>query len=170
MVGNKQSIDLPVMGLIILSCYAGNIVRISPNLLSFSNPVLLPEIYHRHVEKTPFYSTAVTGDTTPLLLAQSDAEHTNKVKMLSPTDCQPVRREDTILAATTSTRWAISNCRKRRSMNASRRRCTCLTPELPLYAEALTWPTIFGMDNFPLENPCAKAAALRVRWASVPNE
>ncbi|KAL8897227.1 MAG: hypothetical protein Q9192_002681 [Flavoplaca navasiana] len=63
----------------------GSVIRISPNLLSFSDPTLLPEIYHRHVEKTPFYSTAVTGETPPLVLAQSESEHTTKVKMLNPT-------------------------------------------------------------------------------------
>lgn len=65
----------------------GSVIRIAPNLLSFSDPFLLPEIYHRHVEKTPFYSTAMTGETPPLVLAQSDTEHATKLKLLSPTVC-----------------------------------------------------------------------------------
>ncbi|KAL8671557.1 MAG: hypothetical protein Q9168_003942 [Polycauliona sp. 1 TL-2023] len=65
----------------------GSIIRVSPNLLSFSDPMLLPEIYHRHDEKTPFYSTAMTGEKAPLVMSQSDSEHTSKVKMLSPTVC-----------------------------------------------------------------------------------
>lgn len=60
-------------------------IRQAPNLLCFSDPTLLPDIYHRHAEKTPFYSTGMAGEVPPLLQTQNDMEHAAKLKTLSPT-------------------------------------------------------------------------------------
>lgn len=63
----------------------GPIVRVSPNLLAFNDPTLLPTVYNRHAEKTPFYNSGMTGETRPLLQIQGDREHAAKVKILGPT-------------------------------------------------------------------------------------
>ena len=63
----------------------GPILRIAPNLLSFSEPSLLPQVYHRAAEKTPFYSTGLAGEIAPLLQIQSHGQHAMKKKVLAPT-------------------------------------------------------------------------------------
>lgn len=68
-----------------LICTSGCCVRVAPNLISFSDPTLLPKVYHRHATKTPFYSTGMAGEIPPLLQTQDDAEHAAKLKILSPT-------------------------------------------------------------------------------------
>ena len=67
-----------------MSCHSGPYLRLAPNLLSISDPLLLPEIYHRHVDKTPFYSIGFAGEVAPLLQLQDDREHAAKLKALSP--------------------------------------------------------------------------------------
>ena len=62
----------------------GSVIRISPNLLSFSDPTLLPGVYHRHSEKTAFYSPGMAGEERPLLQIQGDVEHAANLKILSP--------------------------------------------------------------------------------------
>ena len=57
----------------------------SPNLLCFSDPTLLPEIYHRYSEKTAFYHPGIAGEERPLLQTRGPLEHAAKVKILSPT-------------------------------------------------------------------------------------
>lgn len=63
----------------------GSVIRVSPNLLCFSDPTLLPSVYHRHSEKTPFYSPGMAGEKRPLLQIQGDVEHAASLKILSPT-------------------------------------------------------------------------------------
>lgn len=62
----------------------GSVVRLGPNLLSFDDPALLPEVYHRNVEKTPFYSTGLAGEKPPLLQIQSHDAHKEQMKALAP--------------------------------------------------------------------------------------
>jgi hypothetical protein len=57
----------------------------SPNLLCFSNPALLPEVYQRHANKAPFYTPGIAGEERPLLQIQVDTERAAKLKILSPT-------------------------------------------------------------------------------------
>jgi len=63
----------------------GPIVRVCPNLLSFSDATMLPAVYHRNAEKTPFYSTGLAGEVAPLLQIQGHREHAAKLKSLSAT-------------------------------------------------------------------------------------
>ena len=63
----------------------GSIIRVSPNLLCFSEPTLLPSVYHRHSEKTPFYTPGMAGEERPLLQIRGDVEHAANLKILSPT-------------------------------------------------------------------------------------
>ena len=63
----------------------GPVVRMSPNLLCFNDPTRLPEVYHRHSEKTPFYSPGMAGEKRPLLQIQGDLEHAAQLKIIGPT-------------------------------------------------------------------------------------
>lgn len=63
----------------------GPLVRIAPNLLSVSDPLQLPSIYTRNVDKTPFYSTGMAGSVAPLLLMQEHNIHSQMVKVFAPT-------------------------------------------------------------------------------------
>ena len=68
-------------------------MRVSPNLLCFSDPALLPEVYHRHADKTPFYSTGMVGEEPPLLQLQADADHASKLKVIGPSVSVGYREE-----------------------------------------------------------------------------
>ena len=59
-------------------------MRIAPNMVSFSDPLLLPQVYHLRADKTPFYSTGIAGEVPPLLQIKDDAEHANKLRVLNP--------------------------------------------------------------------------------------
>ncbi len=63
----------------------GSVIRIAPNLLSFTDPLLLPKVYHRAAEKTPFYSTGLAGEAPPLLQIESHSQHAAKLKIIAPT-------------------------------------------------------------------------------------
>lgn len=57
----------------------------APNLLSFSDPTLLPEVYHLRAEKTEFYNPGIAGGQPVLLLTKKDKEHAAMLKTLGPT-------------------------------------------------------------------------------------
>ena len=40
----------------------GPVVRAAPNLLAVNDPLLLPQIYHRRVDKTDVYATGVLSE------------------------------------------------------------------------------------------------------------
>ena len=67
-----------------LAAFLGSVVRVAPNLLSFSEPALLPDIYHRHADKTPFYNTGMAGEEPVLLQTQTHADHASKLKVIGP--------------------------------------------------------------------------------------
>lgn len=54
-------------------------------MLCFSDPTLLPEVYHRHSEKTSFYNPGVAGEKPALLQIQDDHEHAVNIKVVGPT-------------------------------------------------------------------------------------
>lgn len=63
----------------------GPVIRIAPNLLSLSEPALLPTVYHAHADKTPFYSPFIAGGEPALLQIREDKSHAGKLKTLNPT-------------------------------------------------------------------------------------
>lgn len=67
-----------------LATFLGPIVRIFPNLLCFSEPTLLPDIYNRYSNKTPFHSPAMAGEEPPFLQCRTFADHASKLKVIGP--------------------------------------------------------------------------------------
>jgi cytochrome P450 len=57
---------------------------VAPNLLAFSDARLLPEIYHRRVDKTEFYSTGILGEIAPPFQTLKHEEHAAKRKRIAP--------------------------------------------------------------------------------------
>ena len=53
-------------------------------MLAFSEPHLLPEVYHRRVDKTDFYSTAILGELAPPFQTLKHEEHAAKRKRIAP--------------------------------------------------------------------------------------
>jgi len=58
-------------------------VRVAPNLLAFSQASLLPEVYHRRVDKTDFYSTGILGETAPPFQTLKHSDHAAKRKRIA---------------------------------------------------------------------------------------
>lgn len=56
-------------------------------MLAFSDPRLLPDVYHSRVDKTGFYNPGMLGDYAPLFQILDSDEHTARRKALSPTVC-----------------------------------------------------------------------------------
>ena len=59
-------------------------MRVAPNLLAFDDPRLLPEVYHRHVDKTDFYSTGILGEIAPPFQTLKHEDHAAKRKRVAP--------------------------------------------------------------------------------------
>lgn len=61
----------------------GPVVRAGPNLLAVNDPLLLPQIYHRRVDKTDVYTTGVLGDLAPPFQTIKHEEHAAKRKRVA---------------------------------------------------------------------------------------
>ena len=61
----------------------GPVVRAAPNLLAVSDPLLLPQIYHRRVDKTDMYTTGVLGDLASPFQTLKHEEHAVKRKRIA---------------------------------------------------------------------------------------
>jgi len=75
---------LPLSYIFHSQIFLGPIVRIAPNLLSFSDPVLLPEVYHGRANKSTFYSSWLFGNVSSMFLTLGHDEHAAKSKIVSP--------------------------------------------------------------------------------------
>ena len=62
----------------------GPVFRLTPNLLSLSDPALVVELYQSHTDKTPFYCPGIMGEQPPLLQIQAEKAHTARLKTLAP--------------------------------------------------------------------------------------
>lgn len=63
--------------------FAGPFVRLAPNMLSFSDPRLLPEVYHRQADKPPFYASWLFGETAAMFQTLPHGEHAAKKKVVA---------------------------------------------------------------------------------------
>ncbi|RAK71705.1 cytochrome P450 [Aspergillus fijiensis CBS 313.89] len=61
----------------------GSIVRAAPNLLAVDDPMLLPLIYHRRVDKTDVYTVGVLGEIAPPFQTLKHEEHAIKRKRVA---------------------------------------------------------------------------------------
>lgn len=61
----------------------GPVVRAAPNLLAVNDPLLLPHIYHRRVDKTDVYTTGVLGSLAPPFQTTRHEEHAAKRKRVA---------------------------------------------------------------------------------------
>ena len=61
----------------------GPVVRAGPNLLAVNDPLLLPRIYHRKVDKTDVYTTGVLGELAPPFQTIKHEEHAAKRKRVA---------------------------------------------------------------------------------------
>lgn len=61
----------------------GPVVRAAPNLLAVNDPLLLPKIYHRKVDKTDVYTTGVLGELAPPFQTIKHEEHAAKRKRVA---------------------------------------------------------------------------------------
>ena len=74
----------------------GPVVRLTPNLLSISDPSMILELYQSHTDKTSFYCPGIMGENPPLLQIQEEKAHSVRLKTLAPsvslTVVRPVER------------------------------------------------------------------------------
>ncbi|KAI9146993.1 Cytochrome P450 monooxygenase [Paramyrothecium foliicola] len=61
----------------------GPVVRVAPNLLVANDPLLLPQIYHRHADKTDLYTSGFLGETAPGFQTLGWREHMKKRKRVA---------------------------------------------------------------------------------------
>lgn len=81
----KKNISSPLTSFVILIFgISGRIVRLAPNLLSFSDPELLPVIYHRRADKTPLYSSWLFDNAISMFQTLPHDLHAQKKRGISP--------------------------------------------------------------------------------------
>ncbi|KAL5382175.1 hypothetical protein PMIN06_003836 [Paraphaeosphaeria minitans] len=61
----------------------GPAIRVAPNFLVFSDPKLVPVVYHRNADKSDFYSPGVLGRLRPPFQTQDHKEHAAKRKRVA---------------------------------------------------------------------------------------
>ena len=61
----------------------GPVIRVTPNLLTFNDPKLLPTVYHRIVDKTDMYKVGALGDLAPPFQTMEYEEHAAKRKRIA---------------------------------------------------------------------------------------
>ena len=62
----------------------GTVVRLTPNLLSISDPQMLPNMYHRYADKSEFYIHGVMGERAPTFQILGHQEHAERRKIIAP--------------------------------------------------------------------------------------
>ena len=62
----------------------GPVVRLTPNLLSVSDPSMILELDQSHTDKTSFYCPEIMGESPPLLQIQAEKAHNARLKTLAP--------------------------------------------------------------------------------------
>ncbi|KAI1491133.1 cytochrome P450 monooxygenase [Biscogniauxia mediterranea] len=75
--------SVPTFGLELHKKY-GPIVRLAPNLLSFSDATLLPRVYHRSADKPMFYASWMFGNTAAMFQSLKHEDHYAKKKLVAP--------------------------------------------------------------------------------------
>ena len=68
----------------------GSVVRLAPNLLSISDPRMLPDVYHRYADKSAFYIHGVMGERAPTLQTLGHREHAVRRRIIAPSVCTAI--------------------------------------------------------------------------------
>ena len=68
----------------------GSVVRLAPNLLSISDPRMLPDVYHRYADKSGFYTHGVMGERAPTLQTLNHHEHAVRRRIIAPSVCTAI--------------------------------------------------------------------------------
>ena len=74
--------NVAMIGLQLIS--TGPVVRLAPNLLSFSDATLLPVVYHRNADKPVFYGSWMFGNTAAMFQSLPHDAHAAKKKLVAP--------------------------------------------------------------------------------------
>lgn len=69
----------------------GPIVRLAPNMLSFSDATLSPRVYHSAADKPAFYGSWMFGNTASMFQSLSHQDHHAKRRLVAPCVRMPVR-------------------------------------------------------------------------------
>ncbi|KAI1398503.1 cytochrome P450 monooxygenase [Hypoxylon fuscum] len=75
--------SVPTFGLELHKKY-GPIVRLAPNMLSFSDATLLPRVYHRYADKPAFYDSWMFGKTAAMFQSLKHKDHYVKKRLVAP--------------------------------------------------------------------------------------
>ena len=62
----------------------GSVVRLAPNLLSISDPRMLPDVYHRYADKSGIDTHGVMGERAPALQTLDHHEHAVRRRIIAP--------------------------------------------------------------------------------------
>lgn len=62
----------------------GSLLRLAPNLVSFDDPRMIPEVYQKCVDKTTFYTPAVMGETPSMFWTLNHKDHALKKRLFAP--------------------------------------------------------------------------------------
>ncbi|KUJ24271.1 cytochrome P450 [Mollisia scopiformis] len=75
--------DLSTMGIELHKKY-GPVVRVAPNMLSFSDPYMIPRIYHKKADKSDFWTPGALGRPPAMIQVKDHQEHAAKRRILAP--------------------------------------------------------------------------------------
>ncbi|OTB02431.1 hypothetical protein M426DRAFT_13577 [Hypoxylon sp. CI-4A] len=75
--------SVPTFGLELHKKY-GPIIRLAPNMLSFSDATLLPQVYHRYADKPRFYDSWMFGKTAAMFQSLKHEDHYAKKRLVAP--------------------------------------------------------------------------------------
>ncbi|KAI4138249.1 MAG: hypothetical protein LQ341_004751 [Variospora aurantia] len=62
----------------------GSLLRLAPNLVSFDDPRMIPEVYQKCLDKTTFYTPAVMGETPSMFWTLNHKDHALKKRLFAP--------------------------------------------------------------------------------------
>ena len=64
--------------------YIGPVVRVTPGMVSISDPKSIPTVYHRRADKSDFYTHGVLGERAPTVQILDHDKHAAKRKLIAP--------------------------------------------------------------------------------------
>ena len=59
-------------------------MRVTPGMVSISDPTSIPTVYHRRADKSDFYTHGVLGERAPTVQILDHSKHAAKRKLIAP--------------------------------------------------------------------------------------